>query len=63
MILENIQNFCERKKMTTYELEQKLGFGRGTIKKWNKSSPTVEKLQAVADYFHVSVNRLLRKEG
>jgi transcriptional regulator with XRE-family HTH domain len=41
---------------------KKLGFGGGTISKWEKSSPTVERLQKVADYFKISTDYLLRKE-
>lgn len=36
-------------------LERKLKFGRGTISKWKESTPTVDKLKKVADYFGVSI--------
>ena len=41
------------------ELERTLGFGNGSISKWNKQSPSVDKLNKVADYFDVSVDYLL----
>ena len=40
-------------------LEKTLGFGNGTIKKWGESSPSVDKLKKVADYFGVSVDYFL----
>lgn len=41
------------------KLESELGFGNGTIVKWDKSSPSADKLNKVADYFGVSVDYLL----
>lgn len=60
-ILYNIQMLCDKKGISINELEQKLGFGKSTIRKWETVSPTIEKLQAVANFFHVKVDRLLRK--
>lgn len=39
-----------------------LGFGNGTIGKWDKASPSADKLKMVADYFGVSVDYLLTGE-
>ena len=39
-----------------------MGFGNGTIVKWDKASPNSEKLSKVADYFHVSVDYLLGRD-
>jgi len=60
-ILEKIQLLCEEKNITVSKLETELDFGRGTLYKWNKSSPSTDKLSKVADYFHVSVDWLLGK--
>lgn len=60
-ILERIQLLCEERNITVSKLEAELEFGRGTLYKWNKSSPNTDKLSAVADYFHVSVDWLLGK--
>ena len=48
-----------KKKISVAELERTLGFGNGSISKWNKQSPSVDKLNKVADYFDVSVDYLL----
>lgn len=48
--------------MSLPALEAELGFGNGTIVKWDKASPNSEKLTKVADYFHVSVDYLLGRE-
>ena len=52
---EKIENLCKNKGITVTALERELGFGRCTILKWKKSSPGVDKLKKVADYFGVSI--------
>lgn len=60
-ILEKIQLLCKEAGINPSNLEVELGFGKGTLYKWNKSSPNTDKLSKVADYFHVSVDWLLGK--
>lgn len=59
---DRIRELANKKGMSLPVLEAELGFGNGTIVRWDKSSPTAEKLQKVADYFHVSVDYLLGRE-
>ena len=40
-------------------LELKLGVGDGIVAKWDKSSPSVDNLNKVAKYFHVTMDYLL----
>lgn len=60
-ILENIQTLCEKNKITVPILERELGLGNGAIYKWNKSSPKVDTLQKVAEYFNVTIDSLIAK--
>lgn len=60
-VLEKIQALCKEKGINPSNLEVELGFGRGTMYKWNKSSPNTDRLSAVADYFDVSMDWLLGK--
>lgn len=55
-IIEKVRNTTT---MSVGELEKALGFGNGTIYKWETSSPTVDKIIKVADYLNVSVDYLL----
>lgn len=57
-----IKVLAVQNKISVAELERTLGFGNGSISKWNKQSPSVEKLKQVADFFHVSVDYLLGRE-
>ena len=61
-IRDKIRVLANSKGMSLPALEVALGFGNGTIVRWDKSSPTAEKLQKVADYFGVSVDYLLGRE-
>lgn len=60
-ILERIQELCKENGINPSKLEIELGFGKGTLYKWDKSSPNTDKLSKVADYFGVSVDYLLGK--
>lgn len=59
MIYTNVSNLCQSRGISIAKLEKELGFGNATIRGWTSSSPTVEKLKAVADYFGVTVDDLL----
>ena len=59
MIFEKISKLASEKGILNSSLEKTLGFGNGTIKKWGESSPSVDKLKKVADYFGVSIEYFL----
>ncbi|WDC81729.1 helix-turn-helix transcriptional regulator [Ligilactobacillus ruminis] len=56
---DNIKDLAAQKKISVAELERTLGFGNGSISKWNKQSPSADKLKKVADYFGVTIDYLL----
>lgn len=57
--LDKIRKLCDENLTTISKLEKHLGFGRGTITKWNKSKPGADKLNKVAKYFGVTDDYLL----
>lgn len=59
MLLENIRRLCSKKAVSIAKLERETGIGNGTISRWDTSSPSIENVQKVADYFGVTVNDLL----
>jgi len=59
MLLNRVKELANERNMTIAELERKLNFGQGSISKWNKQSPSSERLQKAADYFDVSTDYLL----
>lgn len=58
-ILENIQSLCREKGISVPMLEKELGFGKGSIYKWDRNSPSIDKLQKVANYFKVPIDDLV----
>lgn len=58
-IKEKIKELAMSKHMSIAELERTLDFANGSISKWDKQSPSAERLQKVAKYFDVPVDSLL----
>lgn len=61
-IVKRIQEMCDSKDTTLIGLERELKLGRGTIRRWDETSPSAEKLQKVADYFGVTTDYLLSRD-
>ena len=62
MIYENVLKLCEKENISIAKLEKETGLGNATIRGWSTSSPTVEKIRKVADFFGVSIDELVREE-
>lgn len=58
MLLANIRNLCKNNGIAIVALEKHLGIGAGTISRWNKANPSFDKIVAIADFFHVSIDEL-----
>lgn len=58
-IYDRIKELALAKHISVAELERKLGFSNGSLYKWSKTSPSIDKVKLVADYFHVSTDYLL----
>ena len=50
---------CVEHGTTFAELERTLELGNGTVARWNVSSPSIDKVKCVADYFGLTVDKLL----
>ena len=60
---DRIKELSSQRKVSVAELERTLGFGNGSISKWNKQSPSTEKLMKVANYFDVSLDYLVGRNN
>lgn len=59
MLFEKVTTLCKNKKITIAKLERECAMGNGTVRGWKNSSPSVENLKKVADYFGITVDELL----
>lgn len=56
---DRVKELAKKQGISLPSLEAELGFGNSTIVKWDKSIPNAEKLNAVAQYFGVTMDYLL----
>lgn len=56
---DKIKELSKKRGKTPKQVALELGLGENLFYKWKNSSPTADKLQLVADYFHVSTDYLL----
>ena len=59
LIYDNIRAICEKKNISIKQIERDLGFSNSSICKWNECEPSVWKVQKVAKYLRVSMEKLL----
>ncbi|HEL1371802.1 TPA: helix-turn-helix transcriptional regulator [Streptococcus equi subsp. zooepidemicus] len=56
---ERIKELAKKQGLSINSLEEKMGYSRNTIYALKRNKPGSEKLQEIADYFHVSTDYLL----
>lgn len=59
MLYEKVSDLCRKNNITIAKLERECVIGNGTIRGWKNSSPSVENLKKVADYFDIAVDELI----
>ena len=60
--LDRIKSLCDRNGITIAELERQVNVGNGTIRRWNTTLPSGDKLQRVAEYLNVTIDHLINGE-
>ena len=58
-MLERIKELCKTNNIPISKLEEELNFSSGYIYKLDKSSPSIDKINKIADYFGVSIDYLV----
>ena len=61
-IYQNVMKLCEERGISPNKLDIESGIGRGNVERWKTVSPSIEKVSAVADYFGVSVDYIVKGE-
>lgn len=62
LLTERIKVLATQRNMTFASIEREVGLGRGTIRKWDENSPSVDRLLKVANLLHTSIDYLVTGE-
>lgn len=58
-ILERIKKLCAEKGINLTKLEKEIGLSQGAAYKWKNSSPSLEVLDKLSNYFDVTVDYIM----
>lgn len=61
-LVEQIKKLCSDNNTSVKALEKELGFGNGTIRRWDTNAPSFDKIVMVANRFNVPVSYLTGEE-
>lgn len=61
-LYENVKSIAKSRGYSINQLEKELGFARSYISKFQKITPSMDKVQKIADFLDVSVDRLINGE-
>ncbi|CRQ99629.1 TPA: helix-turn-helix transcriptional regulator [Streptococcus equi subsp. zooepidemicus] len=59
LTFEKIKELAKKQGLSLNDLEEKLGVGKNSLYGLKRNQPSAERLQQIADYFHVSTDYLL----
>ena len=62
LLVKTIRNLCKKNNLPVSQLESELNFGAGLISRWIKSSPSIDKIVDIADYFHISLDEVIGRD-
>lgn len=65
MLSEKIYTLRRKSGLSQEQLAEKIGVSRQAISKWEGglSTPELEKIRALSEFFHVSIDELTREQG
>lgn len=58
-----IKAICQTKKILLKDLEKRAGLAYNTVNRWDRISPSVDKVAAVADVLGVTVDELIGRSA
>ena len=61
-MVERIKELCAAAGITLNRLEKELSLSKSSVARWDQNSPSIDKVQKVADYFSVSIDFLNGRE-
>lgn len=61
-MLASIKRLCKAQKKTISRMEKDLGFAQNSVTRWDKNTPSVDKVAAVAAYLGTTVDAIIRED-
>ncbi len=58
-MVEKIRTIARKKNLTLTELERKLGFGQGTIRRWDEKRPAIDKIILLCDLLEIPIEMII----
>ncbi len=58
-IVDSIKKLCKDKNIAVSQLEKEIGLSQGLVSKWMNTTPSLDKIVDIADYFHVSLDEVV----
>lgn len=58
-MVEIIRAAAEEKGLSISFIERYLNFGNGTIRRWDTSAPSADRLKKVCDLLNIDMNKLM----
>ena len=58
-LLDRVKILCKEKSVSQTKMEKDIGISNGASSKWKNSSPSMEILQKLSNYFEVSIEYLM----
>lgn len=59
ILYQRIKGLCKERGVTLTELAKTVGVSDTVFRSWKESSPSIDKVRRIADYFKVSVDYLI----
>lgn len=58
-IVESIKKLCKNSNIPVSQLEKEVGLSQGLVSKWMNTTPSLDKIIDIADYFNVSLDEVV----
>lgn len=62
MIVDTLKMLCKKKGVSFSEFERESGIGMKTASRWDKNSPSIDKVILAAEYFGITVSELIGEQ-
>lgn len=62
LMVKSIRTLCKKNNISVSQLENDLNFGAGLVSRWTKSSPSLDKIVDIANYFKVSLDEVVGRD-